>query len=203
MAISIQSFTIAAYARPATPAFGGLSWLWLYDPTTMTFQQPTAGSSYSAIIPNSSKKIYSVDFVQESADWKATQSMAKGSSASTYSYEIDFTLPTNYQSLTQYLISLDLASAISGLGVIVLDRNGKAFVFGELCAPVTNTTPTPPAVPTLSDVWSIRQDGAVVQSGKGRGDQNGVMVKLKCDYNRPPIEFVGSGNPLADLLALQ
>jgi len=183
------------YSRPCTSVSGGISQLFVFDPSDFNFSQSYTGdavnqaSSYSAVALNANAtaaggaKFYNIKFQFKEAErkWKQT---VKGCSVK-YEHEVDCTLPQLSNDLTDFLKSLDSAGCCCGLGLIIQHNDGKIFVMGEK---FVNGNQIP--------FFQVQMDGSDGTSGKLFDDENAAHVVFKGDYSRELYEFTGGINAI-------
>lgn len=150
---------------------------------TVAVVAPTATAAGGAYL-------YEIDSLEDSINFKATQSLEDGSSSAVWAYEIIAKAAQLGQKLTNFTEKMDLASACCQLVYIAVQNDGRILVAGEKY--VNNVQLTR---------WKIRQNGTVLDGGTTFGSFNGGDLKFTGNYRRGPYEFTGGIAALAPFIA--
>jgi hypothetical protein len=178
---------LQAYNRNCGGVTGGISRIWMFDPSDFNFTQAapinSAGQPYTAVArrtgataPDAVFFPVKFQFKEAQRSWKHT---VKSCSVK-YEHEVKAQLPQLSQELTTFLQSLDRAGCCCGLGVLIEHNDGKIFVMGEK---YVNAGRIP--------YFEVKMDGSDGDSGKLYDDFNGANVVIKGDYTRDLYEFTG------------
>ena len=187
---------LASYTAPCATTTGGVSDIWIYDPSDFNWTQTvTAGVAgpYTAVALRTGAtsaggaKMFPVKFQRKEAEFKFKHS--KNGCSVKYEFDLSAQLPNLSQSLTNFLQQLDSAGCCCGLGIVVQLNSGVVFVLGERF--VNNN-----AIP----YFEITMDGTDGGSGKKFEDFNGANVMFKGEYSRMAYTFSGGA---AAIIALQ
>lgn len=176
--------TITSYTRPCGGVSGGVSSIWIFDPSDFDFTQTVAGAAYSvvALRPGATviggAKMFQVNFQNKEAEYTAKQTV-KGCSVK-YVHEVKAMLPQLSNTLTNFMSMLDQAGCCCGIGLLVQMNDGKIFVIGEK---FVNATPI--------IKWQMQQNGSDGGSGKVFDDENGMTIAITGDFNRGAYELAG------------
>lgn len=187
---------LISYSSPCGATSGGVSDIWIYDPSDFNFiQEKETGKGanpYSAIslVDGATKeggaRMFRVKFKRKEAEFNFTHS-SEGCSV-TYEFELSAKLPNLSNDLTNFLSSLDAAGCCCGLGIIIFLNSGKILVLGEKNV---NSEVIP--------YFEVVMNGTKGGSGKTFKDFNGADVMLKGEYSRMAREFVGGVQAIIDL----
>lgn len=172
---------LQSYTAPCAATTGGVSDIWVYDPSDFNWTQDNTTKSYTAVaqrVGAETGKMYLLKFERKEAEFKFKQS--KNGCSVKYEFDIDAKLPNLSQELTNYLSSLDAAGCCCGLGLVIRLNSGKIFVIGEKY--VNSNT-----IPYFEVVMQDSEGG----SGRKFDDFNGATVKFKGEYSRMVNEFTG------------
>lgn len=178
------AITLAAYSRPCGGVSGGVSRIWVYDPSDFNWTQTAAGDPYTVVARRSGAtavggaKMFPINFQSKEAEIKFKHSRS-GCSVK-YEFDFAFQLPELSNDLTNFLSTLDSATCCSGLGVVFELNTGKILVAGEK---YVNASPIP--------YFEVVMDGTDGTSGKKFDDFAGANVMLKGEYSRALREFTG------------
>lgn len=176
--------TMNSYTRACGGVSGGVSAVWLFDPSDFNFTQTTAGAAYSVIALRGGAtvvggaKLYQMNFQNKECEYTSKQTV-KGISVK-YAHEVKAMLPQFSNALTNFQMMLDQAGSCCGIGIILQTNDGKIFVLGEKYVN---------ALPILW--WQIQQSGSDGTTGKVFDDENGTTIGMSGDYGRPAYEFGG------------
>lgn len=147
----------------------------------------TAFSGGAAALPGGAY-LFEVDSVEDTINFKATQSYADGSSE--WAYEIKARAAKLCQALTNFTKKMDAAASCCQLLFVMVMNDGTIFVAGEK---YVGSTQLPK--------WKIRQDGTVLDSGTTFKSFNGGDLSFKGTYLRAPYEFIGGLSALSGFIA--
>ena len=180
--------TLTSYSTPCAATTGGVSDIWVYDPSDYNWTQDAESKSYTAVAlrEESTGKMYRLKFERKEAEFKWKQS--KNGCSVKYEFDIDARLPNLSQAITNYLSSLDNAGCCCGLGLVIRLNSGKIFVIGER---YVNTESIP--------YFEVVMQDAEGSSGRKFEDFNGATVKFKAEYLRGPNEFSGNASVIEGL----
>lgn len=186
--------TLTSYNAPCGITSGGVSDIWVFDPSDFDWTQATVSGvvgPYTAValrtgaVQASGAKMFPMKFQRKEAEFKFKHTIT-GCSVK-YDFEIMAQLPNLSQDLTNYLSSLDSAGCCCGLGLVVLLNSGKMFVLGER---YVNDTRIP--------YFEVKMDGTEGGSGKKFEDFNGANVMFKGEFGRMAYEFTGGVQAIED-----
>ncbi|WP_428067422.1 hypothetical protein [Chryseobacterium gambrini] len=176
--------TLKSYTAPCAATTGGVSDIWIFDPSDFNWTQDATTKSYTAValrdgatIDDGGRMFY-VKFQRKEAEFKFKHSL-NGCSVK-YEFDIDAQLPNLSQELTNYLVSLDSAGCCCGLGMVIRLNSGKIFVIGER---YVNTKTIP--------YFEVVMNGTEGGSGRKMEDFNGAKVMFKAEFGRMANEFTG------------
>ncbi|AZA82162.1 hypothetical protein C1637_09970 [Chryseobacterium lactis] len=176
--------TLKSYTVPCTATTGGVSDLFIFDPSDFNWTQDETTKSYTALALREGAtvvggaKMHLLKFQRKEAEFKFKHTL-NGCSVK-YEYDLDAQLPNLSQELTNYLSSLDAAGCCCGLGMVIRLYSGKIFVIGERY--VNEKT-----IPYFEVVMNGTEGG----SGRKMEDFNGAKVMFKAEYGRMANEFSG------------
>ena len=176
--------TLQSYSRPCGGVTGGVSNMWVFDPTDFNFTQVAARDPYTVIARRAGAtavggaRMFPINFQAKEAQLKAKQSRT-GCSVKYY-YDITAQLPDLSNDLTSFLESLDDAGCCCGLGLVLLLNTGKILIVGEK---YVNTA--------LIPYFEVVMNGTDLDTGKKFDDFNGANVIFKAEYSRGPREYTG------------
>lgn len=186
--------TLQSYNAPCGVTSGGVSDIWIFDPSDFDFTQTTTAGvkqPYTAVALRAGAtalggaKMFPVKFQRKEAEFKFKHSI-NGASVK-YDFDIMAQLPNLSHDLTIFLQSLDNAGVCCGLGMIILLNSGKLFVIGER---YVNTGLVP--------YFEVKMDGSEGGSGKKFEDFNGANVMFKAEYGRMAYEYTGGVQSIVD-----
>lgn len=174
---------LQSYNAPCGVTSGGVSDIWIYDPSDFNWTQDSITKTYTAVALNgaSTGKMYSLKFQRKEAEFKFKHS--KNGCSVKYEFDLEAQLPNLSQELTNYLTSLDSAGCCCGLGLVIQLNSGKLFVLGER---YVNSEKVP--------YFEVTMDGTDGGSGKKFEDFNGAKVLFKGEYSRNTNEFTGGSS---------
>lgn len=195
MALAVK---LVGYAAACAAISGGVSRLWVFDNKDYTFTQaafdPATGHApYTAITAMTGADAAGAAMLPlkfERFEVEYTYKQSRKGRFSKYEHQLQFKMADLSQSLANWNVLLDAASACEGVGLIIQLVTGKILVMGEAII-----GGNPIEVPMY-----VMQDGSSGTSGKVMDDFNGQDTILKTDYNRPLLEFTGG---LAAITALE
>lgn len=171
---------LKSYTSPCASTTGGVSDIWVFDPSDFNWTQDESTKKYTAaaLRDGSNGKFYPLKFQRKEAEFKFKHT--KNGCSVKYEFDLDAQLPNLSQELTNYLTSLDIAGCCCGLGIAFLLNSGKIFVLGER---YVNSKKIP--------YFEVTMDGSEGGSGRKFEDFNGAKVMFKGEYFRMANEFVG------------
>jgi len=178
------SITLSSYSRPCGGVTGGISDLWIFDPSDFNFTQTAPGDPYTVVARRAGAtfvggaKMFPIKFEKKEAEYKFKQS--RNGCSTKYDLEISARLPELSNDLTNFLSNLDVAGCCSGLGIVFLMNTGKILVAGER---YVNADIIP--------YFEVVMDGTEGGTGKKFEDFNGATVMFKGEYSRGLREFTG------------
>ena len=176
--------TLTAYTRPCGGVSGGVSNIWIFDPSDFNFTQTAAGDAYTVAARRTGATavggalMFPVKFQSKESEFKFKHTV-NGCSVK-YEFEMSAQLPDLSNDLTNFLSALDSAGCCCGLGIAVLFNTGKLFIIGEK---YVNDS--------LIPYFEVMMNGTEGGSGKKFEDFNGANVMFKGEYNRMAREFTG------------
>lgn len=182
--------TLKSYTRACGSTTGGVSSIFVFDPSDFDWTQTAPGDPYTAVARREGAtfvgeaKMFPIKFQAKEAEFKFKQSVT-GCSVK-YEFEIGCQLPDLSNDLTAFLMSMDSAGCCCGLGLVIELNSGKVFVVGEK---YVNDARVP--------FFEVKMDGTEGTSGKKYEDFNGANVVFKGDYKRAPFEFTGGIDVIA------
>lgn len=183
--------------EPATCGIiaGGISKIYIFDPTTCDFTQAAPIASvvqpYTAItdLTTAGGIFFPVKFEQMSAEYDYDMKSEDGVTLG-YTHKVMFSVPRINMIATQWAILLGNQGYCCGVGVLMITNSLDILVMGE------NSVNTVPLIPT----FYTYQDGSKASTGKKGSDKNTVNVQINsCEYFRPLIQYTGT---IASVLAL-
>jgi hypothetical protein len=181
--------TLKSYTKPCGGVSGGVSRIWVFDPTDFNFTQVAKNDPYTVIALRdgataaAGAKIFPINFQRKEAEFKFKHTIT-GCSVK-YEFDISAQLPGLTNDLTAYLMSLDTAGCCCGLGLIIELNTGVVLVIGERYVNAS-----------LIPYFEVKMDGTDGTSGKKFEDFQGANVMFKGEYNRPAFEYTGGINSL-------
>jgi hypothetical protein len=187
--------TLTSYNAPCGVTSGGVSDIWVFDPSDFNWSQTTTAGvlqPYSAVAlrPGATAagggKMFPMKFQRKEAEFKFKHSI-NGCSVK-YEFDLSAQLPNLSNDLTNFLRSLDSAGCCCGLGLVILLNSGKIFVLGER---YVNGNALP--------YFEVKMDGTEGGSGKKFEDFNGANVMFKGEYSRMAYEFSGGAGAIIGL----
>lgn len=176
--------TLKSYTAPCSSTTGGVSDIWIFDPSDFNWTQDATTKSYTAValrpdaVPGEGANMFYVKFQRKEAEFKFKHTL-NGCSVK-YEFDIDAQLPNLSQELTNYLESLDSAGCCCGLGMVIRLNSGKIFVIGER---YVNAKTIP--------YFEVVMNGTEGGSGRKMEDFNGAKVMFKAEFGRMANEFTG------------
>lgn len=175
---------LTSYTRPCAGVTGGISNMWIFDPSDFNFTQVNPRTPYTVVARRAGAtfvggaKMFPIKFQAKEAEYKFKHSVT-GCSVK-YEHEVTAQLPDLSDELTAYLETLDDAGCCCGLAAIILLNTGKVLVIGEK---YVNGN--------LIPYFEFKMNGSDGGSGKTFDNFNGANVLFKGDYNRGLREFTG------------
>lgn len=177
-------------AATATVVAGIVTAITVTSPGTGYTSAPTVVITSATANAAGGAYLYEVDSLEDSINFKATQSYDVAAGVTKWAYEIIAKAAQLSQRLTNFTEKLDAASTCCQLVFVAIQNDGKIFVAGEKYVnnlPITK--------------WRIRQNGTVIDGGTTFGSFTGGDLKFTGDFKRGPYEFTGGLEALVPFIA--